>query len=180
MLKKTGELDPPSVTDQLIASLWASALSDTVSSTYTDTQIHLCYYPMGKSWIRLPLRVYPHTYTQTHPSNYYRALLEAPQILICSDFWVALDKGSTLNPMLSSLSPFPPPPNSSAPLPSFPTASSLPLLLPRACLITVSVCARWALSKQILPPACFVCCGGGRRRGRQRRPGIRLLFSPAE
>lgn len=98
---------------------------------------------MGMSWIRLPLTACSHTYTQTHPSTYYWALLEAPQILIRSDFWVALDKCSTLNPVLSSLGP-------------------------RARLITVSVsvCARWALSKQILPPTCFVYCGW-RRAARQ-------------
>lgn len=95
------------MTDQLIASLWASASH--YSNTYTNTQIHLSYHPMGKSWIRLPLTAYPHTYTQTHPSIYYWALLEAPQILIRFDFWVglALDKGSTLNPTLSPLGPFP-------------------------------------------------------------------------
>lgn len=98
-----------------------------------------------------------------------------------------LDKGSALNPMLPSFSPLPFPHSHtliSSPLPSFPTTSLTRCLhsSPGACLITVSVseCARWALSKQILPPACFVYCGGGRRRGGQRGPDIRLLFSPAE
>lgn len=136
---------------------------------------------MGESCIRPLLTAYPHTYTQTHPSTYCWALLEAPQILIRSDVTSGpgLDKGSALNPTLSTRDPFPHPHAQRLLRLSFPTTSPLAPHLP---LITVSVPvrARWALSKQILPPACFVYCGGGRRRGGRRGLGIRRLFTSSE
>lgn len=95
------------VTDQLIASLWASALNClTPHPTHTDTQIHLRYHPMGKSWIRL----YPHTCTQTHPSTFLLSTTWGPSNLNPLLFLSGpgLDKGSTLNPTLSSLGPSPP------------------------------------------------------------------------
>lgn len=93
--------------------------------------------------------------------------------------WIRVARWTPRSPLLA---PSPTHTLKTPPLPLFPTTSLLPLHVPRTRLITVSVsvCARWALSKQILPPACFVYCGGVRRRGGQRGLGIRLLFSPSE
>lgn len=75
------DLDPSSVTDQLIASLWASALScsqHTRSLSHTQTHTtQLRYHPVGESWIRPLLTTHPHPNTQTHPSECHLGPLES-------------------------------------------------------------------------------------------------------
>lgn len=106
--------------------------------------------------------------TPTHASTDCWGLPEAPQGLIHSGFWVSMAWIRVMH--WTPHSPLSAPsPHSYASSGSFPhhfhTSTRITWLL----LSSVCMCARWALSKQILPPACFVYCGGGGRWGLQER-----------